>query len=372
MFDSLHIRGFRAFEDLQLNGLGRVNLLVGKNNIGKTTALEAIKIRCAGTAAIWELRRLLDAQQEVKRDQPAEGEPQLPWNLRRIFHCESNSTTKPSRRRLSIGPINAPESTLTLTLGWAKVLRDDDTGALRRQVVEGIPGPEDEQDVSEAVILSFGDGSRHIYTPERIFRFRPSRPDMANSDIGVINCHYLPARGFAENEAGELWDRVVLTDLESDVLDALQIIAPEIERISLIESKMRRGERLALVRRAEIQTPEPLKSMGDGMNRIFEMALGLANSKGGIFLVDEIENGVHYSVQEELWSFIFRVSSRLQSQVFATTHSWDCIESFQKAASSHPDEGALVRLYQQEQEIRAHTFDEQRLEILTRESIEVR
>ena len=195
---------------------------------------------------------------------------------------------------------------------------------------------------------------------------------MADSETGVINCHYLPARGFTENEAGELWDSIVLTDLESDVLQALQIIAPEIERISLIESKMRRGERLALIRRAERQTPEPLKSMGDGMNRIFEMALGLANAKNGIFLVDEIENGVHYSVQEELWSFIFQVSSRLQSQVFATTHSWDCIESFQKTASSHPAEGALIRLYQQEQKISAHTFDEHRLEILTRESIEVR
>jgi AAA15 family ATPase/GTPase len=160
--------------------------------------------------------------------------------------------------------------------------------------------------------------------------------------------------------------------LESDVLRALQIIAPEIERISLIESKMRRGERLVLIRRAGRETPEPLQSMGDGMNRIFEMALGLANSKSGVFLVDEIENGVHYSVQEELWSFIFQVSSRLQSQVFATTHSWDCIEALQKAASSHPAEGALVRLYQQEQKISAYTFDEDRLEILTRESIEVR
>jgi predicted ATPase len=371
MFNSLHIQGFRAFEDLQLKGLGRVNLLVGKNNVGKTTVLEAIKIRCAGTGAVWELRRLLDARQEVEREQPADGEPQLPWNLPRIFHCESNNTTKSSQRRLSIGPIDVPENTLTLALGWTRVIRDD-TGEIPRRVIEEMPGPGDEQDVSEAVILSFGDGSRRIYTPERIFRFRPSRPGMSESDIGIINCHYLPARGFTENEAGELWDSVVLTDLESDVLAALQIIAPEIERISLIESKMRRGERLALIRRAGRQTPEPLKSMGDGMNRIFEMALGLANSKSGIFLVDEIENGVHYSVQEELWSFIFQVSSRLQSQVFATTHSWDCIEAFQKAASSHPDEGTLVRLYQQEQEISAYTFDEHRLEILTRESIEVR
>lgn len=374
MFDSLHIQGFRAFEDLQLQGLGRVNLLVGKNNIGKTTVLEALKIRCAGTSGVWELRRLLDARQEVERDQPAEGEPQLPWNLRRLFHYKSHDITKPSQHRLSIGPINTPESTLTLALGRARTIRDD-TGEFTRQVVEEIAGPGDEQDVQdihEVLIVSFGGGRQRIHTPGRILQSRLARPALAEPDISVIHCHYLPARGFTENETGELWDRVVLTDLEADVLAALQIIAPEMERISLIESQMRRGERLALIRRSGSQTPEPLKSMGDGMQRMFEMALGLANAKGGIFLVDEIENGVHYSVQEELWSFIFQVASRLQSQVFATTHSWDCIEAFQKAAASHPAAGALVRLYQQEQKISAHTFDEHRLEILTRESIEVR
>jgi len=372
MFDSLHIQGFRAFEDLQLKGLGRVNLLVGKNNVGKTTVLEALKIRCAGTAAVWELRRLLNARQEVERDQQAEGESQLPWNLRRIFHYKANNTAKPSHQRFSIGPINTPKSTLTLALGRARTI-EDSTGAITRQLVEEMPGFGDEQDIYEVAILSFGDGRQRIYALGRIFQGRNLRPTMADLDMGVINCHYLPARGFTENEAGELWDSIVLTDLESDVLAALQIIDPEIARISFIEpQRLARRERIALIRRAGSQVPEPLKSMGDGMHRIFEMALSLANGKSGIFLVDEIENGVHYSVQEELWSFIFQVSSRLQCQVFATTHSWDCIEAFQKAASSHPAEGALVRLYQQEQKISAYTFDERRLEILTRESVEVR
>src|SRR5262249_8959400 len=137
MFESLHIQGFRAFDDLQLKGLGRVNLLVGKNNVGKTTVLEALKIRCAGTAAIWELRRLLDSRQEVERDQPAEGEPHLPWNLRRIFHNKLNKTAKLSQQRFSIGPINVPERTLTFVLGRARTI-EDSTGGFTRQIVEEI------------------------------------------------------------------------------------------------------------------------------------------------------------------------------------------------------------------------------------------
>lgn len=112
--------------------------------------------------------------------------------------------------------------------------------------------------------------------------------------------------------------------------------------------------------------------MGDGMNRVFELALGLANSKDGLFLVDELENGVHYSAQEQLWRLIFETASQLNVQVFATTHSWDCIESFQRAASAHPSNGALISLARQEGEVKGTVFNERDLEIITRESIEVR
>ena len=112
--------------------------------------------------------------------------------------------------------------------------------------------------------------------------------------------------------------------------------------------------------------------MGDGMNRIFELALGFVNSKHGIFLIDEVESGVHYAAQEQLWRFIFEASSQLGVQVFATTHSWDCITAFQKAASAHPADGMLISLAQSAGDIKATVFNEGDLEIITRESIEVR
>jgi predicted ATPase len=373
MLDSLHIQRFRGFEDLQLVGLGSVNLLVGKNNIGKTTILEAIKMRCAGTGAIEEMGNLLGSRQEIQRELSAEGEARQQWDIDRLFFCPPNGTGQPLQRRLSIGPVGAPQSTLTIELAWVREVRHD-TGEITRQVLTEISEPQNDQNIFEAVIVNFGPSLRRIYIPDRIFRWDrpPSRPRTADADKGQINCHYVPARGFTGREAGDLWDRVVLTDLESDVLNALRIIDPTIERISLIKSEARMVSRVALIRRSGRGSPEPLNSLGDGMIRVFEMALGLANSKGGILLVDEFENGVHYSVQRELWSFIFEVASRLQSQVFAATHSWDCIAAFQEAASAHPDEGALIGLYQRDNKISATVFDERRLEIVTKESIEVR
>ena len=82
-----------------------------------------------------------------------------------------------------------------------------------------------------------------------------------------------------------------------------------------------------------------LSAMGDGINRMLQIILALINCKGGIFLLDEFENGLHYSVQEQLWKIIFDIAARLDIQVFVTTHSNDCINSYAKVAT---EEDALA------------------------------
>ncbi len=372
MFNSLHILGFRAFEDLQITGLGRVNLLVGENNIGKTTVLEAIKLRCEGEKASDEVVRLLKGRQELLRDRSMKGDPPQDWDIRRLFHSGSSGTTGRPQYKLSIGPIDDPEMTLTLALGWARVIRN--ARGVSMTLLDASLDGGDEAERVEVIILSFGPQFRRVYDLETFPHYGRSLPVMPNQDSGTVNCHYLPAGGLNVNDTGVLWARIALTDLEQDVLASLKIIAPDVERISWLEifNAISGREGMALVRRAGRQTPEPLKGLGEGMAHIFNIALGLANAKGGVFLVDEIENGIHYSVQQELWSFIFEMSSRLDCQVFATTHSWDCIEAFQQAASARSAEAALVRLSRQENMITAYTFDQRQLEILTKQSIEVR
>ena len=122
-----------------------------------------------------------------------------------------------------------------------------------------------------------------------------------------------------------------------------------------------------------IDEPLPLRSLGDGMQRMLGIALALANAQDGILLVDEVENGIHYSVQPELWQLVFRLARRLNIQVFATTHSWDCIKGFQEAAQEDKqNEGLLIRLESKKDDIGVTLFDERKLAIATREEIEVR
>ena len=160
-----------------------------------------------------------------------------------------------------------------------------------------------------------------------------------------------------------------------DVLTSLCIIAPGVEGYSFVgdpESRIGLG-RVPIVRIKDIDEPLPLRSLGDGVQRILGIALALVNATDGILLIDEIENGIHYSVQPELWQLIFQLARRLNVQVFATTHSWDCIEGFQKAAQEDKQEdGMLIRLSLKKDEVVATLFDERKLGIATREQIEVR
>src|SRR5207245_4072449 len=104
------------------------------------------------------------------------------------------------------------------------------------------------------------------------------------------------------------------------------------EGLKLVSTPITNGERDLVVNLASTDETLPLHSLGNGMWRILGIALALMNAKEGILLIDEFENGLYYSVQPDLWRFIFRLARSLDVQVFAATHSWDCLKGFQEAA----------------------------------------
>ncbi|RKH34300.1 ATP-binding protein [Corallococcus praedator] len=373
LLPSFRIQGFRAFRDLQIPRLGRVNLLVGKNNVGKTTALEALKVYAAGAAAPWEIRDLLERRQEIRRGAPREKtSPQI--DIDRMFFQSAH------HGRTSAIQLGSVEEEAPLRIQSGHLLSNASISLLP---FDGVFYATDEElpDIfqNRSAVLRVSRGTVPIQ-----FALLRSLTDINSSDFvdmltgripeagSSLTCELLPARGIDRASIGALWDSIVLTANEQSTLQALRIIAPDIERISLVEDPRQQGVRYALISRQGHSSPEPLHSMGDGMNRVFELALGLVSAKDGLFLIDEVENGVHYAAQEQLWRFIFEAASQLGVQVFATTHSWDCITAFQKAASSHPEDGMLISLTQVDGDIKAAVFNERDLEIITRESIEVR
>ena len=97
-----------------------------------------------------------------------------------------------------------------------------------------------------------------------------------------------------------------------------------------------------MVRLTGYDRPVPLKSLGDGAVRLYGIALALANSRGGLLLIDEAENGIHHTVQYEFWKLVLQMAHTDDVQVLATTHSWDCVRGFAYAvAESKGADGTL-------------------------------
>lgn len=108
------------------------------------------------------------------------------------------------------------------------------------------------------------------------------------------------------------------------------------------------------------------------MTRLFHILVALVNAQDGVLLVDEFENGIHWSIQPVVWDIIYRVAERLNVQVFATTHSRDCIEGFDRAWSKHLDEGAFFRLDIKDDLVKVREYTSETLTDSLETEVEVR
>ncbi|MCU0428300.1 MAG: AAA family ATPase, partial [Candidatus Kapabacteria bacterium] len=195
----------------------------------------------------------------------------------------------------------------------------------------------------------------------KVMKLQPLQFVKSNSDI-------LNFLGNAD--VSDLWSMTVFSEKEDFIVQALSIIQ-EVKRITVLGERRRKDKVL-------VQTPTqnrvPLKSMGDGMNRIFTIALAMVNAENGFLLVDEFDNGLHYSVQENLWKVVFFLAEKLNIQVFATTHSLDCLYAFANTCNS--DEyrglGKAIRLERHDEALFSEVFSDEDLRKVVKHGVEIR
>lgn len=376
---ALDIQQFRAIRQLKIEGLGRVNLITGRNNTGKSSVLEALRILAsdASPSVIYSILRSREEDagetDEATRPLDAEGS----FQLSSLFHGFPLFSAELEPIVIASTGGQRPMK-VSLEAAWLSEEPDGTRRIVSRQSVsfgeprqlelfgerEGLPG----------LVIEAG-GARRIFPLDYLrrypLRFRTQRPD-AISELHLPCVFVSPYGGERTATLGPLWDKIALSDLEKDVVEALRIIDPEISAVSMIGGEGPRQARTAIVRAGGIPRPVPLRSFGDGLNRLFGIILSLVNAKDGLLLIDEFENGMHHTVQADVWRAVFRVASRLDIQVVATSHSWDAIEAFQKVANEDPEEGVLIRLSRRGDEIIPTIFRENELAVATRDRIEVR
>jgi predicted ATPase len=201
---------------------------------------------------------------------------------------------------------------------------------------------------------------------------RVRRPNRYQRFSSIQSCQFLATDNLGFDNLATLWDKITLTPKEESVVAALQILEPDVERISFTSSQTSNSGILIKLRGQP--NPIPLGSMGDGMRRILTLVMTAVTAENGVLLVDEIDTGLHYQTQTDMWRLILEVAQQLNVQVFATTHSWDCITAFQEALAQLEDSsvGKLFRLSRKDENIRAVEYTPDELSIAVRQSIEVR
>lgn len=366
MINSISISNYKNLSELHIPAFSQVNLISGKNNVGKSTLLEALQLHINNRC----LFPILYFRGELDSDKRPSAHPDdiLRANL-------SAASSLFTGRKWEIGDgreieINDGSHTVILRLvRYRDVESEADDGAIIKRRMTLLPGAETQAGDVPAIEI-FRDGDRHLIPlniPISQFDFGIHRRD----DIGLSTVISSNTDSAVYNP--RKWDAITLTEKEDYVIEALRIIEPAIESLAFLESGTH-SKRFPIVKVSGTAGRVPLRSMGDGINRILTIILALVNSEGGALLVDEIDNGLHYTVQKRLWEIIFSVAGKLNVQVFATTHSSDCIGSFGKvlAESDNAAMGRYIRLEKRNGVIRPTEYDERELSIVAANNLEIR
>jgi len=173
-------------------------------------------------------------------------------------------------------------------------------------------------------------------------------------------------------ELADLWDRIIRApDKESIIVKALQILEPRIEDLRFTTKRTAGG---TFVKLTHLSSRVAVSSLGEGVRRLLALSLSAVMAESGVLLVDEIDTALYHGVQPDMWRLLIEIAQRFNVQIFATTHSWDCVEAFQEALVESPDEsvGRLFRLEARGENIRKVLYDAEDLVIAVREGIEVR
>ena len=340
MFKSIKIKNLRAITELEIENLGQVNLLVGQNNCGKTTLLEALFLIIGRTnprlpLSINSFRGLEFLSNEYWDSFFNKMDTNSSIRISAILHDTQEE------QKLVIRPVIQKQTTVEPV--------SSDIVSVRIQNGDSKPGfapmgleltYTSSQDPSVKAISSIflkGNELTAEGTKESalrgVFVGPATKYDWRNRLASIQR----------KKRVGELI--FSLREIEPDISDI------RINEIGLLEADV--GLRKLI----------PVNLMGGGIANSLSIILAMLDSQDGIVLIDEIEDGLHYSVQNKIWKAIFRWAQELNVQTFVTTHSNECIRAFSNSVDKtlFGSEAKLFRIERKDEKFRAVEYTQELL-----------
>ncbi|NJN74007.1 MAG: ATP-binding protein [Limnothrix sp. RL_2_0] len=326
MLESLNIENYRCFPSFKLEKFGRVNLLVGKNNSGKTSILECVDflldfntLKSLGEAMIlrgefFSIENVLEANDSQDR--------KIELDISSLF----NQHTFVKNNQISIDGYDHNKEKFERNI---KIFEYEKNKEQKDFMEISLKTSVESQDSISLVI-----SARKGIDAAKFFSSNHNGSYELNKKLS-LPVDFLRSASLRFQDMLELYDDIILTDEEKIVLEALQCIEPEILQIAPLLSDTFKNSNINAGFVARVKNnPKRVSigSFGDGIWRMLGIALKLVNVKNGILLVDEIDTGLHYSVMYDMWKLILKTAEKLDIQVFATTHNSDCWKSLAEVA----------------------------------------
>lgn len=344
MFRDIKIKNFRGVRSAEIKALERVNLFWGRNNCGKSTLLDSLFL-ISGLS-----NPQLPLTVNFFRDYIRVSEKDLSLNF---YDLDTSSpieigTTNDHVRSLRINlvsNVNAGVEIDSSNLGASDNLIQKEYGYRLDYTYDGLS-----------------------YFSELVFNSSKDKATQRTDDqySEDLRCKYLTPKFKLMASAAALKEMFENKD-EQFLLDALRIIYPGLVDLQLSDDAIL----VDIGREKRI----PINLMGDGIRKLLAIIVGIYECRNGVLLIDEIDNGLHYSVMSKVWEVIVRAAEFNKTQVFATTHSLDSLKGFNEAVKTVncPESvSAFKLLHTNDGELRSFKYPQDQLDYAIKQEIEIR
>lgn len=298
--ESIHINGFRGFKNFELTNLKEINVLVGENNTGKTSLLEAIHI--------------LEYPGEIGHYISVCGQREGKGNTSHYNIFESS--------------LSRDNSKASKELEISANIKNNDVGSFIRvgnlDVIKTLP-TKLEVKAFEGIIQYYGESystyEKELYIDEETDKLVISDK---NSFSPVKITRVMPF----DHIDKEIINIVIKEGKKQDLIEALKIFDKEIIGIENIKE----GNEIKTYIHHRTTGLLPISAYGDGLKKVVYLSSVIVEAKGGILLIDEIETAIHYSALREVFKWMIEAANQYRVQIFATTHSAEALDALLECA----------------------------------------
>lgn len=346
MYKSIKINNFKGFHEFTMDRIGRINLITGVNNVGKTSLLEAMFFHGgayspAVAMSIETFRGLGKVFIELGGTNN-----KTPWDsLFNNFDTSkdieiSGEFADCSARKISLQIVHPSEES-SEKLPMLQYGASGSTGPSSQDSFPASP----ETDIVLRLNYEESPGNKSGSSLLVIGPSGPRTPLLRKAPFPTI---FLPARFRVKIEEDvNRFSKLEIEGQQNLLIKALKVMEPRIKRIAVVAL----GGQPVLYGDIGLSQMLKLPHMGDGMSRLASLILAIGNARNGVVLIDEIENGFHHTMMSKVWEAIDEAANDFNTQIFATTHSLECVISAHKAFSKEGHNDLIVHRLERKNDV---------------------